>query len=90
MRVVATNLAMRFYKNDGWTSHQLYSIVKYIGPECLEDPYRYFDDTEPYWIPNVGTRLDIDSLMLLVTEVVRVFNDHPELTDRQILESKNW
>jgi hypothetical protein len=87
MRVDVTNLAMRFYKRQGWKEETLRGlVVKFLHHE----PFKYFDDVDAYWVPDVGTRLDMDKLMTLVTEVHQAFPDHPSWTDRQVLESKNW
>ena len=88
MRVVTTNLAMRFYKSDGWTREILSGLVK----EGSIDPrFKFFaDDRLPYWIPEVGTQLDIDRLLKITTSVQRTFNGYPNQTDKEHLESKNW
>jgi len=87
MIVRTSNLAMRFYKKDGWTDDVLVSL---IDRDSHSAGFKYFDDADPYWIPEVGTKLNIDSLMKLVTEVKRGFNDYPLQSDREHLESKNW
>lgn len=52
---------------------------------------KFFDDGPgAYWIPEVGTKLDIERLMQHVSSVQRTFNDHPHLGDREHLERYNW
>jgi hypothetical protein len=87
MIVRTTSLAMRFYKEDGWNEDILLSLVDENG-HCAG--FKYFDDEHPYWIPEVGTNMDIERLMQFVTKVHRGFNDVPSQTDKEHLESKNW
>ena len=52
---------------------------------------KFFDDGEAaYWIPEVGTKLDIEALMQRVTSVHRTYNDYPVLNDREFLEKYLW
>lgn len=92
MRVLTSNLAIRFYESDGWTEEVLNTCVK--TSNHLR-PFRYFPDNIgesniAYWVPEVGTRLDFDLLMPKITKVVRMYNDNPHLADRQHLERFNW
>lgn len=87
MKVVTTNLTIRFYKADGWTFDILVSLLDRLNQE----PFIYFiDQSNEYWIPTVGTKLNIDKLMKKVTRVQRTFDDYPNQTDREHLMSKLW
>jgi hypothetical protein len=89
VKIVTTNLAMRFYKNDGWGEADLLpAVVKHTHPE---GPFKYFsEDALPYWIPNVGTRLDLGVLLEKASQVQRMYDENPCLSDREFLEKYNW
>lgn len=87
MRVVTSNLAIRFYKSDGWTEEALNRYVKF---SAHKEAFKFFDDGAlSYWLTKVGTKLDIPLLMGVVTEVSRGFDDYPEQTDQEHLEDHN-
>lgn len=86
MKVITSSHAMRFYESEGWTLNKLMSLV-YKG---RVEPFIYFNDPgEAYWTPAAYTKLDIEALMKIITKVVRVFNDYPELGDKEFLERYN-
>lgn len=89
MRVVTTNLAIRFYKSDGWSEPDLMNIVQFSN---LDHPFRFFDDGfSAYWVPRPGVKLDIDKLLKeYKPSVSRTFDDYPNQTDKEHLETKNW
>lgn len=97
--VVTTNLTMRFYRKDGWTEELLRELV--VRQQFEGEPFRFFDDQidghdMAYWIPEVGTFLDVDRLLAdegfkdFSIKVNRTFDDHPEETDLEHLRKKNW
>lgn len=89
MKIITTNLAMRFYKNDGWNEDTLLQCVQSFSHP--EGPFKYFkEDAIPYWIPNVGTKLDLDMLLEKASTIQRTFNDFPEESDKQHLQRFNW
>lgn len=84
---------MRFYDRDGWTEEMLRPLIS----SFVTDPPLAHKDaglTTPYswayWVPEVGTVLDIKKLMKIVTKVDRTFNDHPHQTDEEFLQNYNW
>lgn len=89
MRMATSNLAMRFYKSDGWTREILEKLVIRTGRGG--EAFHYWDDPNfEYWIPNVGTNLNLDELLKIVTRVDRAFNDYPNESDREFLKRFNW
>lgn len=90
--IICSNLAMRFYKKH-WTKEEVESCMKPRGKEYLK-PGEILDafpnDADPYYIPAVGTNMDIKKLLSLADGVVRTFNDFPHETDEQFLEHFNW
>lgn len=89
MRVVTTNLAIRFYAEDGWTLEDLLPLICNVV-RVNESCFLYFDDGRPYWVPAVGVNVNIPKLLTLVTKVDRTFNDFPGETDERHLERFNW
>lgn len=85
MKIVCTNLALRFYTSEGWTKEILQSCL--INGE-IKMPF--IEDASPYYISEVGSVFDIDLLMKHCTEVHRVFNDYPHLSDKEFLTKYNW
>jgi len=85
MRVITSHLAMRFYVHDGWTQEILDSIT--VKGRCtMPHP----EDVQPYFILPVGSSLDMDKLMKLVTSVTRWMPgvDHLK-NNREYLEGFN-
>lgn len=89
MKVVTTNLAIRFYTQYGWTKEILDSLVE---KKSKEDGFYNMETGEfgEYWIPVPGTKLDMDKLMEKVTSIDKTFNDYPHLSDKEFLERYNW
>lgn len=89
MKVVTTNLAIRFYKRDGWTEPDLLSLVE---DSVLDQSFKFFDDGDmAYWVPYAGVKMDIEKMLKQHNPVViRTFNDFPNQSDLEHLESKNW
>lgn len=90
MTVVTSNLAIRFYVRHGWSKELIEPLIKssMVVPALqLKDPNEKFWS---YWVPEVGTVLDIKKLMKVVTTVDRTFDDHPNETDEQFLQHYNW
>ena len=78
MRVSSSNLALRFYLKDGWDKKTLDSLVvcgKIIKCSGWEKDLK---QGLAYYLPEIGTKLDIDRLMSLVTKVHRAFDDYPQ------------
>jgi hypothetical protein len=89
-RVSSSNLALRFYKMDGWTREVL---EKYLIKGSLQDTeFTHHDHgVNAYYILKVGSRLDMQRLYdEQVSEVDRAFNDYPSQSDLQFMESYNW
>jgi hypothetical protein len=88
--VHSSNLALRFYRQDGWTREIL---ENYLTRGKLVDSAERFGDTDDtsYFILAVGARFDIGELHRdHVGEVIRTFNDYPGDSDLQFMERKNW
>lgn len=89
--VHTSNLALRFYKSDGWTRE---CLEQYLVSGEIKDTQGlpHLDSVETaYFILSPYSRLDILRLYEdQVSRVVRTFNDNPELSDVQLMETKNW
>jgi hypothetical protein len=48
------------------------------------------NDTSPYFIMEVGSKVNMSKLMTVVTKVERTFNDYPNISDQEFLEKFNW
>jgi len=84
MRVQSSHLALRFYRNDGWTGDVL--------RECL-----HCGETEfcpgiglDYWRLTQNSSFDTDKLLKYVTQLDRWDGDDNEETDKQYIEGMNW
>jgi hypothetical protein len=91
VKISSSNLALRFYKKDGWTQEFLDSLT--TKGSIL--PHTHFDKDEAsgwggYYIPKPGTQMNIPELMKHVTEVYRAFDDYPHMTDEQFIEHMLW
>jgi hypothetical protein len=91
MKVQSSNLALRFYKRDGWNQEILDGLVT----EGSINKHHSFERDEAsgwggYWLPEPGTKMDMDKLMGLVTSVHRAFDDRPEEDDRSFCERMLW
>jgi hypothetical protein len=90
-RVSSSNLALRFYKFDGWTRE---CLEKYLTKgELIDTEFSHHADTpdNAYFILKPYSKLDMKRLYdEQVSEVLRAFNDNPEWSDLQFMESKNW
>jgi hypothetical protein len=88
--VSSSNLALRFYKIDGWEPED---IEPYLLKGNLEDTEHMHGD-KPEWAYYrlaVYSRLDMDRFYEeKVSAVHRAFNDYPNMTDLEFLKSKNW
>jgi len=90
VRVSSSNLALRFYLKDGWDKEVLDSLVisgKFVKCSHWEEDLKL---GLAYYLPEVGTKLDIDKLMNLITKVDRRFDDYPHETDREFIERMLW
>jgi hypothetical protein len=86
--VRSSNLALRFYQNDGWTKEVL---EKYLIKGSFLDSKERFGDTNPYFVLNVGSQLDMKRLYEeQVSSVQRAFDDYPHQTDLGFMERFNW
>lgn len=86
--IIITNLAMRFYRDYGWDLSILTQYLKKGG-------FRYFDDPlDPYWILQAHSVMDVEKLMKdgHVGELLGRdrWSDERNLTDLEILKSRNW
>ena len=91
MRVCSSNLALRFYKSYGWDLDLLKSLVTQGGI----NPHPDFEKDEAsgwggYYLPDVGTKMNIPELMKYVTSVHRACDDHPTETDSEFIERMLW
>jgi ribosomal protein S18 acetylase RimI-like enzyme len=88
--VHSSNLALRFLKRCGWTKE---TLEQYLIRGKLIDTQESHDDDEywAYYILDVGSRLDMKKLYEeQVSVVYRAFDDYPNMTDLEFMESKNW
>jgi hypothetical protein len=89
-RVSSSNLALRFYKTDGWTRDD---FEPYIICGYIEDTAEIHGDAYDlaYYRLSVHSRLDMVRFYEeKVSKVHRMFDDYPTMTDLQFLENKNW
>ena len=89
-RVSSSNLALRFYKSDGWTRE---CLEKYLIKGSLKDTAEthQYEDHNSYYILDVYAKLNMKNLYENeVGEVCRAFNDYPNETDLQFMERYNW
>jgi hypothetical protein len=84
--VRSSNLALRFYKRDGWLKE---TLETYLSQGSLIDSELRFGDAhdEAYFVFEPGAKVDVKSLYFgEVAEVDRQFDDRPEETDLEFLE----
>lgn len=86
--VRSSNLALRFYMNDGWTREELEDCLE-TGRIIVNGDFGSELDI-PYYMLDVGSRFDLEKLMPLVGKVERAFDDYPWQTDREFIESHMW
>jgi len=89
-RVCSSNLALRFYKKDNWT---IEDFEPYIIRGCMEDTAEVHGDSDffAYYRLSVDSKMDMKSFYEeKVSEVHRMYDDYPNMTDLEFLESKNW
>lgn len=88
--VSSSNLALRFYKRDGWT---ILDLKPYLLNGDIEDTQIVCEDVPEYAYFRLTphSKLDMDRFYEeKVFEVFRAFDDYPEMTDLEFLKSKNW
>ena len=87
-RVSSSNLALRFYKADGWT---LDDLEPYLLSGKIEDTAIYHGDSPEWAYFRLDGVLDMNKFYKeKVSEVHRAFDDYPNMTDLEFLKSKNW
>jgi len=84
MPICSSNLALRFYLQDGWTKEFLDSLT--IKGECIYREMKFGDEDLSYYMPIPNTKLDIDKLILYVSEVNRAFDDYPNESDIEFIK----
>jgi hypothetical protein len=85
--ISSSNLALRFYANDGWTKEELDEYCV-IGEVHCRNP----DDPSPYFTLNLDKGSFFDCVRLYNEKcgrLIRAFNDYPEQNDIQFMESHN-
>ncbi len=83
--VRSSNLALRFYKHEGW---DLECLLKYLKNGTIRDTEITHGDSKEsaYYALNVGSSFYIESLYHNeVSELHRAFNDYPHETDLQFM-----
>ena len=88
--VSSSNLSLRFYLNEGWTRDDIEPYL--ISGKILNTQETHNDAAEwAYYILDVDSRLDMKRFYEeKVSTVYRRYDDYPNQTDLQFLESKNW
>jgi len=88
--IESSNLALRFYRKDGWTKEELESCLEQGGLTFRNDILNGYDLS--YWTldHNHNSRFNIDKLMELKGELIRRFDDYPTDSDREFIEKMNW
>lgn len=87
--VRSSNLALRFYKYDGWTRECLEKYL--LSGEIRDTEFSHHKDSPEtaYFSTNLNTRLDLGSLYENeVSEVIRAYDDYPYQTDLEFMASK--
>ena len=88
--VHTSNLALRFYKNNGWTKEEL---EQYIISGSIDDTELLHGDKNEwaYLRPSAGTKMDLKRLFEeKVSAINRFHTDKNNLNDLEYLESFNW
>jgi len=81
----SSNLALRFYKSDGWEKKELDECcIK--GKIICAHP----EDIDPYYTLDIGSTFDVKKLIEKMSVLHRRFDDYPEQTDEQFIEKMNW
>lgn len=88
--VRSSNLALRFYKGDGWTFEDLEPYL--IAGHIEDTQHMHMDDPSwAYYRLGVHSQLNMKRLYHeQVSEVFRRFDDNPSMTDLEFMESFNW
>jgi hypothetical protein len=81
--VRASNLTIRFYESDGWSEEDL---KRHLKQGAVQSSRRFGDQPElAYFTFQVGSKIDIDSLMGEISSVQRRFKDQKRYTDRELV-----
>lgn len=86
-RVSSSNLALRFYKCDGWTGECLNQYL--LNGYMRDTEYApHFDKPEiAYFSPNIGCVMDLERLYENeVSTVDRAYNDYPNESDLEFMQ----
>lgn len=93
MTIRSSNLALRFYKKDGWSLplFELLLLENYRNVDLnslLIDSEIKFDDNKEsaYYVINDSLYFDINLLIKLKTRLIRAFDDHPMETDEEYIK----
>ena len=85
--ISSSNLALRFYKNDGWTKEELDKYCL-IGEVHCRHP---LDDNQ-YFSLNLDKGSHFDCVRLYnekCSHLIRAFDDYPNQSDVQFMEAHN-
>jgi hypothetical protein len=82
--ILSSNLLLRFYAEDGWSIEELNSFCTpgEAGGAVCPHP----KDSNPYFIYEACSPVDVDKLLERCSKLVRAFNDYPAQTDREFME----
>ena len=93
MIIQSSNLALRFYKRNGWTSQLMKTIIlpeyRKQYNELVRDTTESHGDPE-YWAyfafnPGCEYTVNVKLLLELKTELIRAFDDYPKETDEEFI-----
>lgn len=85
--VRASNLTLRFYKDDGWTKSELDEACTQGGVQCF-----FPNDPAPYYTLDgkQGSNFNVDKLLEKVKWIQRGSSYQDTLSDREVLRKLNW
>jgi len=83
--IKSSNLALRFYIRDGWSKEELDKCFTKGGVVNAHP-----QDTDPYYVPDVGSHFDTKELIKRMSTLHRRFDDHPADTDAEFMVRLNW
>ena len=80
-----SNLALRFYEQDGWTEEELNSL-------CVKGSFHcpFPSDEYKYWLLEVGSQYDVNKMMQAISHIKCTFPEQEKLTKFELLNEMNW
>lgn len=80
--IKSSNLAIRFYKYDGWTEEEVQSFILDNQTVCRCLPNTEFE----YYIFPIVPNINLNKLLNSYSTLSRKFDDYPNETDEQFIK----